>query len=100
MVQRGREPWAGISIITESKEYADGYTAGLNHCTKRHWHRVEEVEPLPTGTPVRYWPGTRNRDPEESTISGPLRLIGGTPCQFVKGAGAISMAHIEEIKEN
>lgn len=100
MVQRGTEPWAGISIITESSEYAEGFAAGLNHCTKRHWHRVEEVEPLPAGTPVRYWPGARHGEGKESTISGPFRMVGGTPCQYVTGAGAVAMSHIETIQEN
>lgn len=101
MVQRGTKPWAGISIITESKQYADGYTAGLNHCSKKYWHRVEEVEPIPAGTPVRYWPGARHGDGQVSTIreGSTLRLLGGTPCQYVTGAGAVALTHIEPIKE-
>ena len=101
MVKRGPEPWAGVTIITDNKDFADGYVEGLNHTTKRSWHRVEPVEPLPAGTPVRYWPGARHGEGNLSTIQEgtTLRLIGGTPCQWVTGEGNVSMTHIEPFKD-
>lgn len=101
MVKRGTVPWEGITIITADKAYADGFVAGLNHTGKRHWHRVEEVEPIPAGTPVRYWPGARHGDGQVSTIreGSTLRLVGGTPTQMIVGAGPVAMTHIEPLKE-
>lgn len=102
IVIRGKKPWQGISLITDEKKYAEGFAAGVNHCSKKYWHRVEEVEPIPAGTPVRYWSGPREGEGRESKIRfDRLSMIGGTVGQYVTGAGFIAMTHIETInKEN
>lgn len=101
LVKRGTVPFEGITTITDDKAYAEGFVAGLNHAGKRYWHRVEEIEPIPAGTLVRYWPGARDGDGQVSTIreGSTLRLVGGTPTQMVVGAGPIAMTHIETIQE-
>jgi hypothetical protein len=53
---------------------------------------------LPAGTPVRYWPGFRDGASKLSRIrSGDVVTLGGTQCQYIMGAGAISCGHIEEL---
>ena len=56
---------------------------------------------LAAGTPVRYWPGFRDGTSKLSRIrSGDIAKIGGTDCQYIMGAGAVSCGHIEELPLN
>lgn len=52
----------------------------------------------PEGTPVRYWPGFRDGPSKLGRIrSGEIHKLGGTSCQYIAGAGAVSCLHIEAI---
>lgn len=55
-------------------------------------------EALTAGTPVRYWPGFRDGPSKLGRISADnIHTVGGTKCQYIIGAGAVSCAHIEEL---
>lgn len=103
LVKRGPEGnMAGISIMTASKEYADGYAAGLNHSGKRYWHYVEEIEALAPGTKVRIWPGSMEGRSIDTTIRDGygIALMGGVPVQWVDDySGCIALTHMKVIEE-
>ena len=50
----------------------------------------------PVGTPVLYWPGTREGDGRESVTRSEAWLLGGhTPVVMVEGyAGGIALSHV------
>jgi hypothetical protein len=53
---------------------------------------------LPENTPVRYWPGWRDGNSKLGRIRyGQIAVVGGTECQYLYGAGAVSTAHIEPL---
>lgn len=53
---------------------------------------------LDADTPVRYWPGFRDGPSKVGRISAPgVHTVGGTRCQYIIGAGAVSLAHIEAL---
>lgn len=59
-----------------------------------------ELNEMPIGTPVRYWPGFREGAGRESLTRTPVWLVSGTPCVSVEGySGGIALAHIEIINE-
>lgn len=103
IVKHGPEgDMSGISTITDNRDYAEGFAAGMNHASKSAWRYIEEVKPIPGGTPVRFWPGSREGRSVTSVIrkGGHLILIGGTPCQFVEDyTGGVAVTHIEVIEE-
>lgn len=55
---------------------------------------------LPEGTPVRYWPGFRDGASKLGRIRyGEISTLGGTEVQYIHGAGAVSLGHIEELPQ-
>lgn len=56
------------------------------------------TEGLPEGTPVRYWPGFRDGPSKIGRIRyAEVTVVGGTECQYIHGAGAVSVGHIEAL---
>lgn len=52
------------------------------------------------GTPVRFWTGIREGEGRTGKLSyDGVYEIGGTPCVYIGGAGAVALTHVEEISE-
>ena len=50
----------------------------------------------PVGTPVTYWPGTRDAAGRDSLTRTPAWLVSGQPCVSVEGyPGGIALTHVE-----